>query len=274
MISDYAWSGPATGRSQIGAKQTNALAEMASNPVAAAYNEMFGETGGFGGSGSGVSSGVNSGVSSATAQGSNQGVDYGAQVPGMSMGKNLGYVGKAAGILSKGAIPGLGEAFGAIGTLGDIETANSYLGPRGFQTMGFWDGLGAVVGSAVPFGLGKHVGLQSPEQFTEAQLGFGLGPAVQYDDMMQGFGYANFDPFGSMGFADSIGGGEDAFGGWGGYGSPANTGPGADIESEPGSWSDLSNAADNTGGDDFGGWGGYDGDMNDGPGADAEGEGW
>lgn len=48
-----------------------------------------------------------------------------------------------------------------------------------------------------------------------------------------GYGFSDFGPVGGMGLADPIGGGEDAYGGWGGYDAVANQGPGADIESDP-----------------------------------------
>lgn len=206
MISDFL-----TGRQAVGSSQwrkpsapTNALttfAAPASNPVSDAYESMFGRTDdGFGdGVGSGVSSGVSAGVSSGSTAGT-----YGAQ-PSFKTGRTVRNIGRALSLVAPGPI---GTAVGFAGDLADLEEANAHLGARGFQSVDLFDaGL-----DAISMGM---LGKSSVEQYNAMQ-GFGLGPAVEIDDMAYGAMHGN-DPWGA----------------WGGYGGFANIGPGADYESDP-----------------------------------------
>lgn len=190
--------------SQLGSKpQTNALAEMASNPVTAAYNEMFGGGDYGGGSEGGVSSGVSSGVSGGTSQGSKPGMDSHPSFDMFGLGSRgsvLGKVGTGLGIATRGAVPGLGMAFGALGTLGDIEEANAHLASRGLPNI---NTTKALISSLAPFGLLDH---WSPEQQYNNSYGFSdFGPVggMGFDDPGAGYGFSDFGPVGGFGFDDA-----------------------------------------------------------------------
>lgn len=221
MISDFAWSGPATGRSQFG--QGNALATM-SNPVAQAYTEMFGDTADFGGGGSGVSSGVSSGVTGGT----KNDVFGGWTEPDFAPGRAMRNIGRAVSLAAPAPI---GMAIQGIGTLSDVVTANQSLEQLGMPGV---NGLEAFAAQSLPDDM------------------FGLETAAQQHDSALATAW-------DTDIANSAGNIGDAFGGWGGYEGSYNTGPGADYESEPGdsfgadpgtSPSDVDDEADTFGGAD------------------------
>jgi len=188
-----------------------------------------------GGPGSGVSSGR--GTSTQAGRSTKAG-QFGAQ-PDFETGRNVRNVGRVVGALAPGLFGTLaGMGISTVGTMADVEEANAHLAARGFPDLNTFS---AILNTLSPF---SFFG-QSPVDQYNAMMGFNLGPAVEYDDMVQGALLGNWGPIGAMGFDDSYG---DAFGGWGGYGSPANQGPGADIESEPDDLASAISDANNEGG--------------------------
>lgn len=247
---DYSW------RFSLGAFPSSANWAAARLPINGGFGGALtniAETGsapkGIFDSGGGPGGGGGSGVSSGDVSGDKQAA-FGAQ-PSFTTGRAIRNIGRALSLVASTPI---GTAVGALGTLADYEEANAALAARGFPKV---SGLKTAI-NALSFGfLG-----QSPQEQYNAYQGFGLGPAVETDDFYSGLGYSPAPQ--GPGFDDAL---PEGFTGWGGAMSQADIDAIDQSFETPGDYADISSLDDKS---DFGGWGGYDSDYNDGPGADAE----
>jgi hypothetical protein len=154
-----------------------------------------------------------------------------AASPSRSPGRtSFATVGKGIGTLAGFATKttGLGQIGSMVGTAVDTQMASNTLNEMGLAGLGV-GGWAEAVANNMTFGLaGRDVNQQMVDAVTAAWAGgmtsFGAPP---------GSVTASFETPGDYPGLDGLDEATDDFGGWGGYESEANQGPGADYESDP-----------------------------------------